>query len=126
MSITLDNTLYNLISQPNFGSPMIHENKKIKFEAQGGAIQQRNSRPISHAIPTFQWNSMPQDELNLLLAWVDAIGSDSFWVVDPHTYGTGNEMCWHCKISEDGIHYNSYQYDGTSIRYRVQITFVEV
>ena len=130
MSVTIDNTFYNLISEPDIGNAFQITKKKIKYQSQGGYNHQREAFTAKKRTFPLKWSLMPQSELNTLMEWMDLVGSDTFGFVDPTSLvplsdGSIVPVGYYCRVSEDTLSFNPKQFDGTEWRYEVTLVFEE-
>jgi hypothetical protein len=83
MSVVYDNIEYDLISAPQGGYKPTIVSPKIRFQATAGYVHQRDRYPTRGKKIVIEWSNMPAAEYEMLLAWLDEAGSNTFWYVLP-------------------------------------------
>lgn len=83
MSAVLDNLVYDLIPAQFGGYKPTIVAPKIRFQAAAGYVHQRERYPALGRKIVLETNITSQGEYNMIRAWLDYVGSDSFWYVLP-------------------------------------------
>jgi hypothetical protein len=83
MSGVYENTEYDLISAPMGGYKPMIVSPKVRFQATAGYVHQRDRYPARGKKIVIESPNMSQGEYNMQRAWIDYIGSETFWYVLP-------------------------------------------
>jgi len=83
MSAVYSNIEYDLIPAHQGGFKSMIIAPKIRFQSTSGYVHQRNRYPARYKKIVHEWPAMTAAEYEMLLAWLDEVGSDAFWFVLP-------------------------------------------
>ena len=86
MSVVIDNQEFDLLSSPSLGSyAPARKAPKVKFQAAAGYTHQRERYPSARRSFPMEWPLMTLAQKNMLENWLDFIGSQSFYFIDPQS-----------------------------------------
>jgi hypothetical protein len=129
MSVVVDNVEYDFIVNPAYGKylPSI-QSPKVTFTAENGYTHQREAYSVHTKKIGLEWDMLTEPEFNMLKAFIEYIGSESFWYVIPTSLRprpdgnivpkgvlcrisdteipenpSGPANYWHCKITLESI-----------------------
>lgn len=86
MPVVIDNQTYDLLPSPSQSSyAPSRKAPKVKFQAEAGYTHQRERYPFARRSFPMEWPLMTLAQKNLLEKWLDYIGSESFYFVDPQS-----------------------------------------
>lgn len=124
MPVIVQDTLFDMLPSPAWGSPRIRKAPKIKFQAESGYTHQRerwsNAR---YSYPT-KWPLLTTAEVNTLENWLDNTGSKTFLFLPPTAMwgGTTNPTIRLMRVASEEITITPVSYG----YYSVEILLEEV
>lgn len=130
-SVVVDNTFYDLVSQAEFGSNFISQNKEVVFESEGGYEHSRNAYPYRRKIFKLKWKNLKEGEINTLNEWLEEVGRNAFWFTDPTSLAPRPDtsivpVYYYVRVKEDDFNYSVLRYDGEQLRYSASLMLREV
>ena len=124
MPVEVQDTLFDILPSPSWGTPRIRKAPKISFEAANGYKHQRER--YSHARYTYplKWPVLTTAEVNTLENWMDETASNTFWFLPPTAMwgGTTNPTIRLMRVSSEEVTITPISYG----YYSVEITLEEV
>lgn len=127
----VDNTFYDLVPQPNFGSDFKSSNKEISFESEGGYEHTRDAWPNRRKTFDLKWTRVTQGVINTILEWLELKRRDAFWFVDPTSLaprpdGSIVPELYYVRVKGDDFKHTPIAFDGEQTRHNCSLTFREV
>ncbi len=83
MPVIVQDTLFDILPSPAWGSPRIRKAPKIGFEAANGYKHQRERYSHARYAYPIKWPVLTAAEVSTLENWLDQTGSDTFWFLPP-------------------------------------------
>lgn len=120
----VQDTLFDILPSPSWGSPRIRRAPKVTFEAANGYKHQRER--YSHARYKYpvKWPLLTAAELSTLENWLDQTGSNTFWFLPPTAMwgGTTNPTIRLMRVASEEVTITPLSYG----YYSVEILLEEV
>ena len=125
-----DNIEYDLIPAPQGGYKPTIISPKVRFQATAGYVHQRDRYPARNKKIVIEWPAMSAAEFEMLGAWLDAVGSDTFWYVlptslEPRPDGQVIPRGILCRIIDEEIPEDPVEY-GDGYLYHARITLESI
>jgi hypothetical protein len=103
MPITVQDTLFDLLPSPSWGTPRIRTAPKIRFQAANGYVHQRERYSHARYKYPLKWDLLTETEMNTLENWLDQTGSNTFWFLPPTALwgGTGTPTIRLVRVTDE-------------------------